>query len=375
MFHLKSPSSKENLSNPQSKFSLSQIASTPQVRKNILFSPNILSPPVSMASGPDAKTERRSSSRLLSFNLKSSIKENGIVKAYSVVTDKGLVRNYNEDRVSIILNILKPENRANENWPHCSFFGVYDGHGGSKCADFLRDNLHTYIIANPNFPFNANEAILSGFRQAEAQFMAAAKNNESFDRSGSCALVVLIIGDLCFVANLGDSRGLLSGHSGKKLYLLSKDHKPDEDVEKKRIIESGGKIYQSCSESGDGSISTGPFRVFPGRLSVSRTFGDLYAKVTELGGCPGTVIAVPEIKAFKILKEHDFILLGSDGIFDKVSNKEILQAAWTGNRVGQDSHAIASQSVNNVMSAAMGRKSLDNLTVVIIAFANFFERL
>lgn len=41
------------------------------------------------------------------------------------------MRNYNEDRVSIILNIVKPENRKNENWPKCSFFGVYDGHGGN----------------------------------------------------------------------------------------------------------------------------------------------------------------------------------------------------------------------------------------------------
>jgi protein phosphatase 2C family protein 2/3 len=28
----------------------------------------------------------------------------------------------------------------------CSFFGVYDGHGGSGCADYLRDNLHQFII-------------------------------------------------------------------------------------------------------------------------------------------------------------------------------------------------------------------------------------
>jgi len=31
---------------------------------------------------------------------------------------------------------------GSENWPKSSFFGVYDGHGGSACADFLRDNLH-----------------------------------------------------------------------------------------------------------------------------------------------------------------------------------------------------------------------------------------
>ena len=56
------------------------------------------------------------------------------------------MRNYNEDRVSIILNIMKPQNRKDEKWPKCSFFGVYDGHGGVKCADFLRDNLHLFLI-------------------------------------------------------------------------------------------------------------------------------------------------------------------------------------------------------------------------------------
>jgi protein phosphatase 2C family protein 2/3 len=74
---------------------------------------------------------------------KISFKENGIVKAYGANTYQGLVRNYNEDRVSIILNILQPKNYKNvKPWPLCSFFAVYDGHGGTACADFLRDNLH-----------------------------------------------------------------------------------------------------------------------------------------------------------------------------------------------------------------------------------------
>ena len=73
---------------------------------------------------------------------KCSMKRNGIVRAYAANTNQGLVRNYNEDRVSIILNMIKPEHRAHENWPKCSFFGVYDGHGGHVCAEYLRDNLH-----------------------------------------------------------------------------------------------------------------------------------------------------------------------------------------------------------------------------------------
>lgn len=73
---------------------------------------------------------------------KCSVKRNGVVVAYAANTNQGIIRTYNEDRVSIILNILKPPNRASEEWPKCSFFGIYDGHGGSGCADFLRDNLH-----------------------------------------------------------------------------------------------------------------------------------------------------------------------------------------------------------------------------------------
>jgi protein phosphatase 2C family protein 2/3 len=30
------------------------------------------------------------------------------------------------------------------------------------------------------------------------------------ERSGSCAIVALIVGDICFVANVGDSRAVLS---------------------------------------------------------------------------------------------------------------------------------------------------------------------
>ena len=66
----------------------------------------------------------------------------------------------------------------------------------------------------------------------------------------------------------------------------------------------------------------GPMRIFPGRLSVSRSFGDVEAKLEDFGGNPNVLIAHPEIKAFKIKKEHDFILLGCDGIFDRISNTE-----------------------------------------------------
>ena len=76
----------------------------------------------------------------------------------------------------------------------------------------------------------------------------------------------------------------------------------------------------------------GPMRVLPGRLSVTRTFGDLEAKLERLGGKGAVVIAEPEITLFKINSDLDFMIIGSDGVFDKLNNKEIIQGIWAINR-------------------------------------------
>lgn len=177
---------------------------------------------------------------------KCSFKRNGIVRAYAANTNQGLVRNYNEDRVSIILNIVKPEHRVNESWPKCSFFGVYDGHGGSACAEYLRDNLHHYVIKEESFPWNPTMAIQRGFAAAEARFleMCQAKDEKGqmtvIERSGSCAIVVLIVGEVCYVANVGDSRAVLSSNRGHQMTALSRDHKPSDIDEHARITKAGG---------------------------------------------------------------------------------------------------------------------------------------
>lgn len=72
----------------------------------------------------------------------------------------------------------------------------------------------------------------------------------------------------------------------------------------------------------------GPHRVFPGRLSVSRTFGDIEAKIPKYEGNPKVVIAEPDVTAFKIRNNYDFIVIGCDGIFDKLSNKDAIHLSW-----------------------------------------------
>jgi len=106
--------------------------------------------------------------------------------------------------------------------------------------------------------------LLKGFEAAEKAFLELAQNQpgNEIDRSGSCAIVVLIIGmilylgviitkigDMCYVANVGDSRAVMSGEGGNKIFPLSRDHKPSDENEQKRIIDAGGKIYQYKSFS------------------------------------------------------------------------------------------------------------------------------
>lgn len=121
---------------------------------------------------------------------------------------------------------------------------------------------------------------------------------------------------------------MLSYDSGRKTQALSIDHKPCLESEKQRIYQAGGQIYQTATVASSGEqnmppeIIIGPIRVFPGRLSVSRTFGDTEAKVTAKGGNPNVVVASPEIQSFKLDKLHDYMILACDGIFDKLSDRD-----------------------------------------------------
>ena len=67
------------------------------------------------------------------------------------------------------------------------------------------------------------------------------------DRSGSCAIVALIIDDMCYIGNTGDSRACMSADGGKSIVGLSNDHKPTDEIEMYRILNNNGRIYQNAS--------------------------------------------------------------------------------------------------------------------------------
>lgn len=113
------------------------------------------------------------------------------------------------------------------------------------------------------------------------------------------------------------------------------------------------------------------FRVFPSDLAVMRTIGDIKAKKKEFGGNPGTIINTPEVFIFDINNSDDFLVLGCDGIFDDLSNEEIINAAWIvfknrANEKNFDIHELSQEACDMVMKSALEKQTTDNLSCIII---------
>lgn len=128
-------------------------------------------------------------------------------------------------------------------------------------------------------------------------------------------------------------------------------------------------------------LYAGPFRVRPGGLSVSRTFGDIEAKREALGGKKGVVVADPEISSHVIEADDDFVLMASDGIFDTMTNQQIVDTVWDTIRYHKENtinpqreyEKILGECVSSVMKRALIQNSEDNITVMMICFKNLLE--
>ena len=192
----------------------------------------------------------------------------------------GKIKDYNEDMNKNIVNFQKKV-AVNNSIPNISYFGIFDGHGGDKCSKFLKDNLDKFLFNSPNFPANPIESIRNAFKTAEYQFyQKAVQNGKLVDRSGSCALIALIINDVVYAINLGDSRALYSRDGGKEYYQITRDHKPNDEKERNRIEKAGGNVYYAnktyingkevtLKEEQFGKGFTFPYRLEPSGLAVS----------------------------------------------------------------------------------------------------------
>jgi len=327
---------------------------------------------------------------------KFSNKQVGPLKSFSYNTFQGLFKDYNEDRVSVCSLVKKPSSSKMKTWPKISYFAIFDGHGGEECSEFLKNNYLNYLVENSNFPFDIKLSMIETFQKIEEDFfkLKCKDNIEESDKSGSCALVSIIFDNKIYIANIGDSRAIMSIGGGTKVRQLTIDHKPDNIKEFERAIKNGSKIYlddnddpdrdeskiefikdktelEKMKEIKEASSEEKIFRVFPSDLAVMRTIGDIKAKKKEFGGNPGTVINTPEIFIFDINSSDDFIVMGCDGIFDDLSNQEIINAAWVAfkyraNEKNYDLHELSQEACDLVMKFALEKQTTDNLSCIII---------
>ena len=327
---------------------------------------------------------------------KFSSKQVGPLKSFSYNTFQGLFKDYNEDRVSVCSLIKKPSSSKMKTWPKISYFAIFDGHGGEECSEFLKNNYMNYLIENANFPFDIKLSMIESFQKIEDDFfkLKCKDNLEDSDKSGSCALVSVIFDNKIYIANIGDSRAIMSIGGGTKVRQLTADQKPDNIKEFERALKNGSKIYLDDNDDPDRdesklefitdkeelekkkeekqkSTEEKIFRVFPSDLAVMRTIGDIKAKKKEFGGNPGTIINTPEVFIFDINSSDDFLVLGCDGIFDDLSNEEIINAAWIvfknrANEKNFDIHELSQEACDMVMKFALEKQTTDNLSCIII---------
>ncbi|XP_021691184.2 probable protein phosphatase 2C 60 isoform X5 [Hevea brasiliensis] len=239
-----------------------------------------------------------------------------------------------------------------------SFFGVYDGHGGKAVAKFCAKYLHQQVLKHVacsagDLGTSAQKAFLrmdemmrgqrgwgelailgdkrdkvSGMMEGLISSPRVGEANGHVDdwssyegphsdfhgpNSGSTACIAMIQNTQLVVANAGDSRCVISRKG--QAYNLSKDHKPDLEVEKDRILKAGGFIQ---------------FGRVNGSLNLARAIGDAEFKQNKsLPPEKQIITANPDINIVELCDDDEFLVLACDGIW-KVSFQQFVRKFSTG---------------------------------------------
>jgi len=154
-------------------------------------------------------------------------------------------------------------------------------------------------------------------------------------------------------ANIGDSRAVLCRNS--TAWDLTRDHKPNDPLEKDRIEKLGGKVVWcgDTDKQGEPILERGIYRV-NGNLALSRAVGDRSERPH--------VTADPEIIAIPVHDEDEFIILATDGLWDVLESSEAVDLIQKLVEQGLPRDRVATWMVEE----SIRRGTYDNVTVVII---------
>ncbi|KAL7673267.1 hypothetical protein ACOME3_008134 [Neoechinorhynchus agilis] len=172
-----------------------------------------------------------------------------------------------QDRYSNLLKI-------HDDYPDIHFFGIYDGHGGSRVAKLAADYLHRSIAEQESFGTKLYLRVLTVLIIAKENYLKAMEDGFlafdenlsdemgiDFQSQGTTATVCIITPKSVYTANVGDS-GAIACVKGQ-LLALTVDHKPEDVNEVARIWAAGGYVS-------NGRVN--------GNLAMSRALGDFCYK-------------------------------------------------------------------------------------------------
>ncbi|XWS57270.1 hypothetical protein CRYUN_Cryun09bG0159600 [Craigia yunnanensis] len=246
------------------------------------------------------------------------------------------------------------------------FCGVFDGHGpyGHMVAKRVRDHLPLKLSAHWEVNISSEDVLrvislntAGSMNSEDTAFVSADEESrasvdleetekqpeifqtlkESFlkafkvmDRelrmhanidcfcSGTTAVTLVKQGPYLVIGNVGDSRAVL-GTRDKDNSLtavqLTVDLKPNLPAEAERIRKCKGRVFALQDEPEVARVWL-PNIDSPG-LAMARAFGDFCLKNFGL-------ISVPEISYQCLSEKDEFIVLATDGIWDVLSNKEVV---------------------------------------------------
>lgn len=203
---------------------------------------------------------------------------------------------------------------------------VFDGHGskGHDCAQYARDN----VIENYKGTALSKDALGASLFNVNKGLHESDIDDSN---SGTTALTVLIKGGKLLIANVGDCRCIVVASVDGKLSVraLTSDQTPHRKDELERIKKAGGLVMTSEQYDGDEAMhehwvdGDSPPRIwspnrkegkFPG-CAFTRSIGDQNGE--DLG-----VTADAEFTEYTLSNDDQFILIGSDGIFEFISDTE-----------------------------------------------------
>jgi len=248
-----------------------------------------------------------------------------------------------EDQHTLLLSLKEDKDAA--------FFAVFDGHGGSKVANYCGEYLHKKIVSQQGYDKgDIVSAMRSGFLSCDDDMRQDDAIKD--EMAGSTAICILVKNNTIFSANCGDSRAIASVCG--RVEELSFDHKPSNEDETKRIVAAGGWVE---------------FNRVNGNLALSRAMGDfMFKRNTNKPPEEQIVTANPDIIVKKITQDHEFIFLACDGIWDVMSNEEVVDFVRSRIAKKMSPELICEEILGHCLApdCQMGGLGCDNMTVILV---------